>query len=130
MTADAEGNDLEKVFIPVTGFLAVQLTGEPTWVDPTEGSATPLVLPEGYVKVGLFKQDGGPQDGGDKEDDLEFFQEGYKLGGSKSRTLQVTLAEFNDIVRQLTTGKTPDTNGMIVVDGDNDATFPLSLIHI
>ncbi len=59
MTADAEGNDLEKVFIPVTGFLAVQLTGEPTWVDPTEGSATPLVLPEGYVKVGLFKQDGG-----------------------------------------------------------------------
>ena len=89
MTADAEGNDLEKVFIPVTGFLAVQLTGEPTWVDPTEGSATPLVLPEGYVKVGLFKQDGGPQDGGDKEDDLEFFQEGYKLGGSKSRTLQV-----------------------------------------
>ena len=60
MTADAEGNDLEKVFIPVTGFLAVQLTGEPTWVDPTEGSATPLVLPEGYVKVGLFKQDGGP----------------------------------------------------------------------
>lgn len=107
MTADAEGNDLEKVFIPVTGFLAVQLTGEPTWVDPTEGSATPLVLPEGYVKVGLFKQDGGPQDGGDKEDDLEFFQEGYKLGGSKSRTLQVTLAEFNDIVRQLTTGKTP-----------------------
>ena len=74
MTADAEGNDLEKVFIPVTGFLAVQLTGEPTWVDPTEGSATPLVLPEGYVKVGLFKQDGGPQDGGDKEDDLEFFQ--------------------------------------------------------
>ena len=81
MTADAEGNDLEKVFIPVTGFLAVQLTGEPTWVDPTEGSATPLVLPEGYVKVGLFKQDGGPQDGGDKEDDLEFFQEGYKLGG-------------------------------------------------
>ena len=64
MTADAEGNDLEKVFIPVTGFLAVQLTGEPTWVAPTEGSATPLVLPEGYVKVGLFKQDGGPQDGG------------------------------------------------------------------
>ena len=44
MTADAEGNDLEKVFIPVTGFLAVQLTGEPTWVAPTEGSATPLVL--------------------------------------------------------------------------------------
>lgn len=125
MTADAEGNDLEKVFIPITGFLAVQLTGEPTWVAPTEGSATPLVLPEGYVKVGLFKQDGGPQDGGDKEDDLEFFQEGYKLGGSKSRTLQVTLAEFNDIVRQLTTGKTPDTNGMIVVDGDNDATFPM-----
>ena len=69
MTADAEGNDLEKVFIPVTGFLAVQLTGEPTWVDPTEGSATPLVLPEGYVKVGLFKQDGGPQDGSDKEED-------------------------------------------------------------
>lgn len=125
MTADVEGNDLTKVFVPITGFLAVQLTGEAKWVEPAAGAATPLVLPAGYVKVGLFKQDGGPQDGGDKEDDIEFFQEGYKLGGSKSRTLQVTLAEFNDIVRQLTTGKTPDTNGMIVVDGDNDATFPM-----
>ena len=125
MTADVEGNDLTKVFVPITGFLAVHLTGETKWVEPTEGAATPLVLPEGYVKVGLFKQDGGPQDGGDKEDDIEFFQEGYKLGGSKSRTLQVTLAEFNDIVRQLTTGKKPDAHGMIVVDGDNDATFPM-----
>lgn len=125
MTADVEGNDLTKVFVPITGFLAVQLTGEAKWVEPAAGAATPLVLPEGYVKVGLFKQDGGPQDGGDKEDDIEFFQEGYKLGGSKSRTLQVTLAEFNDVVRQLTTGKTPDANGMITVDGDNDSTFPM-----
>lgn len=125
MTADVEGNDLTKVFVPITGFLAVQLTGEAKWVEPAAGAATPLVLPEGYVKVGLFKQDGGPQDGGDKEDDIEFFQEGYKLGGSKRRTLQVTLAEFNDVVRQLTTGKTPDANGMITVDGDNDGTFPM-----
>lgn len=125
MTADAEGNDLSKVLVPITGFLAVQLTGEPTFVEAAEGAANPLVLPEGYVKVGLFKQDGGPQDGGDKEDDIEFFQDGYKLGGAKTRTLQVTLAEFNQIVRQLITGKTPDGNGMIVVDGDNDATFPM-----
>ena len=125
MTADAEGNDLSKVLVPITGFLAVQLTGEPTFVEAAEGAANPLVLPEGYVKVGLFKQDGGPQDGGDKEDDIEFFQDGYKLGGAKTRTLQVTLAEFNKIVRQLITGKTPDENGMIVVDGDNDATFPM-----
>jgi uncharacterized protein YjdB len=124
MTADADGNDLKAVPIPVTGFLAVQLEGEPTYLESEALGVTPLVLPEGYQKAGLFSSDGGPQDGGDKEDDIEFFQDGYKLGGAKTRTLQVTLAELNDIVEKLITGKTPDENGVIVVDGDNDATFP------
>jgi uncharacterized protein YjdB len=124
MTADADGNDLKAVPIPVTGFLAVQLEGEPTYLESEALGVTPLVLPEGYQKAGLFSSDGGPQDGGDKEDDIEFFQDGYKLGGAKTRTLQVTLAELNDIVEKLITGKTPDENGVVVVDGDNDATFP------
>ncbi|MBW3092645.1 hypothetical protein KIH79_06730 [Bifidobacterium sp. 82T10] len=107
MTADAEGNDLSKVLIPITGFVAVQLTGTPTYVDPDKGAADPLVLPEGYVKVGLIKTDGAPQDGGDKGDDIDFWQDGYKLGGDRTRTLQITAAEFNELIIQLTTGKPP-----------------------
>jgi hypothetical protein len=41
-------------------------------------------------------------------------------------TIQINLAQFDEIVRRLTTGKTPDANGMIVVDGlTPDSTFPL-----
>lgn len=125
MAADSEGNDLEQAFIPVTGFVAAQLTGTPTFVESAAVKTTPLTLPEGYVKLGLVKQDGAPQSGGDKGDDIEFWQQGYKIGGEKTRTMQVTLAEFNKTVRQLITGKEPDENGMIVVEGDNDAMFPL-----
>ena len=125
MAQDTEGNDLNSVGIPLTGFIAVQLEGTPTFVAAATGGGEQVELPSGYVKVGLFKDDGGPQDASDKDDDIEFFQDGYKLGGKQTRTVQVTLAEFNDIVRELMTGKKPDSNGMIVVDEDNNATFPI-----
>lgn len=125
MAKDTEGNDLSSVSVPVTGFIAVQLDGEPTFVEAAAGNASPLVLPVGYEKVGLFKVDGGPTDASEAEDPIEFFQSGYKLAAGMTRTVQVNLAEFNLLVQRLITGKTPDTNGMIVVDGNNDATFPI-----
>ncbi|AOT24306.1 major tail protein [Propionibacterium phage B3] len=125
MAQDTEGNDLNSVGIPLTGFIAVQLEGAPTFVEAATGGTEKVELPVGYVKVGLFKDDGGPQDASDKDDDIEFFQDGYKLGGKQTRTVQVTLAEFNDIVRELMAGKKPDVNGMIVVDEDNNNSFPI-----
>ncbi|AOT24251.1 major tail protein [Propionibacterium phage Anatole] len=125
MAQDTEGNDLNSVGIPLTGFIAVQLEGAPTFVEAATGGTEKVELPVGYKKVGLFKDDGGPQDASDKDDDIEFFQDGYKLGGKQTRTVQVTLAEFNDIVRELMAGKKPDVNGMIVVDEDNNNSFPI-----
>ena len=125
MAADAQGNDLSKVNIPVTGFLAIQKEGTPTYVDSAEGAKNPLTLPTGYVKLGLVTDDGGPEPGKDGEDAIEFWQEGYSIGGSSTRTVKVTLAENNDLTRWLLEGVAPDANGMTTVGGGNDATFPL-----
>lgn len=129
MAIDAEGNDLGAVGVPITGFAAVQLTGGPTYLSSLEGGSLPITLPSGYEKVGLFKVDGGPQEGGDAGDKIEFFQKGYKLAGDDQPTIQINLAQFDARVRKLTTGKTPDANGMIVITGlTPDNTFPLLVV--
>jgi hypothetical protein len=126
---DAEGNDLSAVGVPVTGFAAVQLTGGPTYLSSSEGGTLPISIPSGYVKVGLFKVDGGPQEGGDAGDSIPFFQRGYKLAGDDQPTIQINLAQFDETVRRLTTGKTPDANGMIVITQlTPDNTFPLLVV--
>ena len=42
MAADAEGNDIGAVGVPITGFAAVQLAGTPSFVDSEDGAAVPL----------------------------------------------------------------------------------------
>ena len=129
MAADIEGNDLGAVGVPITGFAAVQLTGGPTYVDSAAGAVTPLALPAGYEKIGLFKVDGGPQDGGDAGDAIEFFQQGYKLAGDDQPTVQINLAQFDARVRKLITGATPDANGMVTIQGlTPDGVFPLFIV--
>lgn len=126
---DAEGNDLSAVGVPITGFAAVQLTGSPSYLSASVGGTLPITLPSGYEKVGLFKVDGGPQEGGDAGDAIEFFQQGYKLAGDDQPTIQINLAQFDATVRRLTTGKVPDANGMIVITGlTPDNTFPLLVV--
>jgi len=129
MTADADGDDLGAVGVPITGFAAVQLTGGPTYLTSVQGATLPITVPAGYEKVGLFKVDGGPQEGGDAGDPIEFFQQGKKLAGDDQPTIQINLAQFDQRVRRLTTGKTPDANGMIVITGlTPDTTFPLLVV--
>ena len=126
MSIDANGNDLDAVSVPVTGFVAVQLSGTAVYVTPEDGAKTPFVIPTGYKKVGLLTEKGAPQDDSKSDDDIELWQTGYKLRGDvTSRTLEVTTAELNDTVRELTNGVAPDENGMIVVDQGNDNQFPL-----
>jgi hypothetical protein len=126
MSADTNGNDLSLVAVPITGFIAVQMSGTPAYVESAAGGLTPLVLPTGYKKVGLLTDDGAPQDDSDSDDDIELWQKGYKLRGNvTSRTLEITTAELNDTVRELTNGVAPDANGMTVVDQGNENQFPL-----
>jgi hypothetical protein len=126
MSADTNGNDLSLVSVPVTGFIAVQMSGTPSYIASAAGGLTPLVLPSGYKKVGLLTDDGAPQDDSDSDDDIELWQKGYKLRGDvTSRTLEITTAELNDTVRELINGVAPDSNGMITVDQGNENQFPL-----
>lgn len=123
------GADLGAVGIPLTGFAAVQLEGEAKFLESAEGKATPLEVPEGYKKVGLFKVDGGPQEAAETGDAQEFFQDGFKMAGQGTLTIAINLAEMNEHVRRLTTGKKADANGMIVVDSATpDNVFPLLVV--
>lgn len=126
MAADAEGNEIGAVGVPITGFAAVQLSGGPTYVSSSAGAASTLTLPTGYQKVGLFKVDGGPQESIDSGDAIEFFQQGYKLAGDSTITVQINLAEMNTLVRTLIHGVAPNGDGMVTVkSGVPDSTFPL-----
>lgn len=124
MAADEAGNDLGSVGVPITGLISVNFTEGAKPLTEEVLSAATLELEEGWQKVGLFTDDGGPQDGGDKDDDQEFFQDGYKLAGKRTRTVAVTLAEMNAVTDEITYGKKPNANGVIVVDDDNQKIFP------
>ncbi|MEE8738290.1 MAG: hypothetical protein SOI66_05200 [Bifidobacterium sp.] len=115
-TADSAGNDLSKVNIPIGGALAFAPYSADNTIADTALASSPVVLPAGYKYLGLVKKDGAPQTTIDSEDATEFWQKGYSLPGDATRTIEVTMAEDNISVLQLTEGKTPDANGIIYVD--------------
>jgi hypothetical protein len=115
-TADSAGNDLSKVNIPIGGSLAFAPYAADNVIADADLGATPLTLPTGYQILGLVKKDGAPQTAIDSEDATEFWQKGYEKPGDATRTVEVTCAEDNPAVLQLTEGKTPDANGIIYVD--------------
>lgn len=124
MVADAAGNDITAVGVPVTGAIGFAPFGT---VIPTavEGKDPDFVLPPAFVKIGLLKEDGGPQfawaaDG----DPILFWQDGYSLpSGLANVTLAITAAEtLADQVRQIIAGIAPDVNGYVEIDGGGHAT--------
>jgi hypothetical protein len=123
MTADAFGNDITAVGIPVTGFFgyAPAATVFPT---PAVGGAADFVLPAAFKKAGLLKEDGGFEwtleaDG----DPITFWQDGYSIpSGLAKAELSATLAQYDAIVRELAYGKTADANGFITIDAGGHAT--------
>lgn len=124
--ADAAGNDLQAVGVPITGMIAVcHDVAQANVVADAKMSANPVELPGSkWVKLGLITQDGGLEFGNESGDALEFFQDGYKLSGAGSRTMSVTLAEDNPAVRRLLDGAEPDSNGVVYVeDSHPDGTF-------
>lgn len=117
MSADAAGNNVAAAFVPVTGFLAYAPEGT-TIPTPTLGAAQPLVLDPAFVKAGLITTDGGLDwDLEPSGDPIEFWQDGYFIpSGLASATLTVKLAQYDDFIRSLIWGKTPDANGFITID--------------
>lgn len=123
MAADSQGNDITLVSVPVHGFVALAPAGTalPT---PVEGADPDFVLPAAFKKLGLLKVDGGPGWTFEKTGDaIEFWQEGYSIpSGLANVGFAVTAAEMNAWVREIKSGKTPDANGYITVDGGGHAT--------
>lgn len=122
MAADAQGNDVGAVGIPITGALgfAPITTTLPT---PVEGADPEFVLPIAFKRAGLLKVDGGPQFAwAASGDPIEFWQDGYSIpSGLADVTLVATFAQTDDFVRELTYGKAPDANGYLTVDGGGHA---------
>lgn len=124
MTVDEFGNDIQAVGVPVSGSLGFAPYGTviPT---PEEGAADDFTLDPSFVKIGLLKDDGGPQfawaaDG----DPITFWQEGYSIpSGLANVTLAVTAAEaLAARVRTIIAGIAPDENGYLEMDGGGHAT--------
>lgn len=115
MTADAAGNDLDAVAVPITGLAAFAPAETANVITKAQLGASPLVLPAAFKRLGLYKVDGGVSAGRDTGDAIEFFQAGYAISGEGTRTVEVTAAENNPAVLELTEGKTPDANGVIEV---------------
>ena len=115
MAADAQGNDISAVRIPLGG--QVYIADEGTTAPDIHTDV--VTLASGFDPLGLLKTDGGPewartQDG----DNTDFWQDGYTLPGvNVYYTLNVNAAEDNPVVNKLTLGVEPDVNGVYHVDG-------------
>lgn len=120
MAADAAGNDLLNVFIPVTGalFFAPYGTALPT----TAALAVYGYAPASPWKAaGLITLDGGFGWSDNRADAIEFFQDGYQLNaGNGTASLAVKMAETSANVRLLLRNATADANGGIDIDIDAD----------
>lgn len=124
MAADAAGNDLSAVKVPLTSFAAIGAIGG-TLLEQTALEAATLALPTGYEYLGLFTQDGGPTEEVEAGDQLYFFQPGYSLpSGSDEITETLVLAEDNPAVRRLVYGSAGTGNTHIKTGAVPTGSFP------
>ena len=79
MTADSQGNDVNKVEVPITGAIMLVPYADAnkiTSVMIANSKAVPE-LPDAYDRtkacIGLITSDGGPQDARDADDPTEFY---------------------------------------------------------
>lgn len=114
-----EQYDLDGVGLPLTGKVGYAPVSAENVITSEHGGSRTLSLPTeypAYVQLGLIKQDGGIEDGGDAGEAIEFFQKGPKLAGDDTLTIAVGLAQGDELVRRFVRGKEPDENGRIIVD--------------
>ena len=124
MAADAKGNDLGAVGVPIDGAIGVAPVETANVIAPAEGGKPVLALPAAYRKLGLMKTDGGFELTTEKDGDaIDFYQDGYSIpSGLANASMAVTLAQTDNLVREVTRGKEADANGYIEVDAGGHAT--------
>lgn len=112
MAADAAGNDIGLIGIPVTGFLAWAPIGTAI-PEKVAGASLSLTLDPAFTKVGLLKQDGGFDWTGEASGEaIEFWQDGYSVPtGLANVSIAATLAEHSAKNQELLYGEVPDVNG-------------------
>lgn len=122
MAADEQGNDLGAVGIPLTGHVGIAPTTTPT-PSSAEG-ASPTLTITGLRKLGLLTTDGGPDWTTEPAGDAtEFWQDGYRIqSGLATCEQKIILAQTDPLVRELTSGRVPDENGMIDIDAGGHST--------
>lgn len=121
MAADAAGNDILNVFIPVTGFLAFAPYGT-AYPTAAELGTYGFTLPAGWTKAGLITTGGGFGWSEQRAKAIEFFQGDYQTNAGDGKVeLSVQLAETSANMRQMIRNATADANGVINVDIDADA---------
>jgi hypothetical protein len=122
MAADAFGNDVTAVGVPVAGFLGYAPAGT-TFPTPAGGVSTSLSLDPAFQKIGLIVEDGGFQWTEEPNGDpITFWQDGYSIpSGLANVQLVAKAAQYNEIVRKVTYGQTADANGYITIDGGGHA---------
>jgi len=114
-----EQYDLDSVGLPITGKVGyAPVSAENVITSEHGGSRSFSIVTEypAYQQLGLIKQDGGVEDGGDAGEAIEFFQKGPKLAGDDTLTIAVGLAQGDALVRRFVRGKEPDENGRIIID--------------
>ncbi len=123
MAADEAGNTLEDVAIPVTGAIAYAPKGTALPTDET-GAGTELTLDGSFIKLGLVTEDGGPEWTLEKDgDDIEFWQEGYKIpSGMSNVEVKFKLAQTDPTTQEFIRGKKYDAHKHMVVDGGGNPT--------
>lgn len=121
--ADNAGNTLGAVAVPVTGRAYIAPFGTPI---PTaeQGKNKALQLNEAFKPLGLRTTDGAPEWKWEADGEaLQFFEDGYSLpSGLANVTVTQKLAESNDLVREMLSGKKPDEHGYFTFDGGGHST--------
>lgn len=116
MAADANGNDISAVGLPVTGHVAIAPYGT-TLPTPVEGKDLSLTLDPAFEKLGLLTEDGGPVWEGDEGEKTGFWQEGYSIPtGGGDAVLTITLAQTDKRTQEFIRGIKFDENDHRVVD--------------
>ena len=112
----ADDYDLNEVGIPITGMAAFAPLAAGNVIADEDMGKPDITFPAAYRRLGLYKEDGGAEEGRDDKDATEFFQQGYKFPGESTQTVKIGLAEDNPNVNALIDGKEPDANGVVYVD--------------
>lgn len=119
MAADKDGNDLGAVKVVLSSKILLAHYDASKSLNAAmiaKTVADPMSKLTGIFtvgqNVGLITSDGAPEDGRDGDDATEFHQPGYKLQAADPKlTLGFTVAEDNDLTREIMKGK-PDSSGV------------------